>query len=238
MSYAKQIFTKTLNVDQFNKGPTVASGNPGGSGLMLYFNKAQELVSKLPQPFISSFDTIDSSNSITYNYTFSDPLTLFEGLFEVHLHCYSQQGTIIKLSNLSLNNQDLLVSSSNITVPSTNLPSRTLLYGSILGPNKINTGDILSLTFTNTGSNPITIYYQNTDTLSLIVFLSSVAIVGPAGKDGKDGKDGLLGPIGPAGKDGLLGPIGPAGKDGLIGPAGKDGLLGPAGKDGLDGLGG
>ena len=168
MSYAKQIFTKTLNVDQFNKGPTGASGNPGGSGLILYFNKAQELVSKLPQPFISSFDTIDSSNSITYNYTFSDPLTLFEGLFEVHLHCYSQQGTIIKLSNLSLNNQNLLISSSNITVPSTNLPSRTLLYGTILGPNKINIGDILSLTFTNIGNNPITIYYQNIDTLSYV----------------------------------------------------------------------
>jgi len=46
MSYAKQIFTKTLNVDQFNRGP---SGNHGGSGLMLYFNKAQEVQTVYPK---------------------------------------------------------------------------------------------------------------------------------------------------------------------------------------------
>ena len=108
------------NLNQNNNGSTGSFEFNETPVTVLYFNQTGEIVNKLIKPLTPSSEIINGSNTVTYNYVFSNSLTLIEQFFEIHLYCNSQNGTIIKVTDISINNENLLFSSSLTFVSNNN----------------------------------------------------------------------------------------------------------------------
>ena len=66
---------------------------------------------------------------ITYLYTFINTFTLISGTFEACVFCNSQFGTTIKITDISINGNNILNSSESLNIQNSLSPSKYLING-------------------------------------------------------------------------------------------------------------
>ena len=129
--------------------------------------------------------TITAGNTGAYSYTFANSFFIPEGPFQSLINCKTSSGTSpIKISSITIGATPVLTSSSTATVTATQ--SLLQINGTFSSKN-ITAGNQLILTIQNTGTEDVTLYYQDTTVgISLVTFSAPVIVTGPQG------------PIGPA----------------------------------------
>jgi hypothetical protein len=177
-------------------GPTGLQGlqgTPGGNGLVLYFISNTQLDNVLGATGPNQ-GTIAGAGTNSYSYTFANSFFIPEGPFQALINCNTSTGTSpIKISSITIGATPVLTSSSTATVTTTQ--SLVQINGTFSSKN-ITAGDQLILTIQNTGSNSVTLYYQDTTIgISLITFSAPIIVTGPQGPTGQSST--ITGPTGP-----------------------------------------
>jgi hypothetical protein len=162
-------------------GPTGPQGIPGGNGLNLYFITNTQLDNVLGATGPNQ-GTIAGPGTNTYSYVFDNSFFVPAGPFQALINCNTISGTsTIKISSITINSIEVLTNSTSATVTTTQ--SLVQIQGAF-SQHSITTGNTLVVTIQNTGSNSVTLYYQNTSGFSLIIFSVPVIVTGPQGPTG------------------------------------------------------
>ena len=126
--------------------------------------------------------TIVGPGTNTYSYTFDNSFFVPAGPFQALINCVSaSSNSTIKISSITINGDEVLTNSTLATVTTTQ--SLVQIQGAF-SQHSITTGDILVVTIQNTGSNSVTLYYQDPTGFSLITFSAPVIVTGPVGPTG------------------------------------------------------
>jgi hypothetical protein len=209
-------------------GPTGSigpQGFPGGNGLLLYFDEEGSLSETIG--FTGTSSIIGPSGIQGYSYEFSNSFFIPGGPFEALIECQSESGgTTITISSITINDNQIL---SNSTVANVSSVKSLIQIQGLFTEYDISEGEILIVNIENTGSNPVTIYYQDITGISLITFSAPVIVTGPTGPTGYTGAPSTVtGPTGFTGADSFV-----TGPTGITGPTGSQGIQGFPGGSGL-----
>jgi hypothetical protein len=140
---------KTMTGANYSGAPIAFSANP------MSFNFAFGAGTLLPG--IGPGVTLPLSAIATFNNNF----ILTPGTFEVCLFLSSELGTTLKITNISINNINILTSSESVKILPSQNPSKYVFNGTFSGPVNVTSNTELSITLSNIGENSSNMYYQN-----------------------------------------------------------------------------
>ncbi len=254
---ASSFVTGPTGAPSFVTGPTGLKGdrgNPGGSGLILfynYYNTPTSYTGKPPYPIQrNSSPVVGTTGPVNYNNTTvswrldpyaTDDFEISGGTYQSVI--YAEPASAGTTGSIQINNIKDTVTGfaydSNIVTVSGNTVQPYVLNG-IINDNKYyfnNTNNYIELSLGITGS--VNIYYQLANSYSYINFATPVIVAGPTGPIGHTGASSFVtGPTGPIGHTGASSFVtGPTGASSFVtGPTGASSFVtGPTGPIGHTG---
>jgi hypothetical protein len=187
---------------------------------------------------------LPTATTILWRYTSTGDFTIEGGgTYTSLIYAYSTSSGTIQLTSFveELGSTSMAFDSNTVTVATSTLTAYSLTNIVKSGSYDFNTTTNTYFEFSLVTTGDVYIYFENTNSYSVITFSVPVVIEGPPGATGASGIEGPTGSTGPQGSTGSTGPsgstgsTGPTGSTGVTGPQGSTGMTGPTGGTGSTG---